>query len=321
VKVMVVGSTGALGIPVVRQLVAAGHEVAALTRSPEKAERLGRLGATPVLGDVFDAERMKAVMTEAQPDGVVQLLNALPKRGPMRVSELEQTNRLRTEGTRNVLAGALAAGAKRFVAESMIFGYGYNRGRLVTEEDRFGAPTGDEGVDAALQALVSLERQVLDASGAGSIEGVVLRLGLFYGPGVGSTEFMRRLMTRRMMMLPGGGRGVGSWIHVEDGAAAVVAALERAPAGSVYNVVDDEPASMEDFAAEMARDLGLPRPRSIPAWLARLGGRYAAMMVSSARLMVSNEKIKDELGWRPRYPTYREGIRTLRPADRGQRAS
>jgi nucleoside-diphosphate-sugar epimerase len=253
---------------------------------------------------------MKAVMAEAHPDGVVQLLNALPKRGPIRLGELEGTNRLRVEGTENVLAAAVFSGARRFVAESMIFGYGYRASRPVTEDDRFGARTSIAEVDAGLDALVSLETQVLDASKAGAIEGVILRLGLFYGPGVGSTDFMLRLLRRRMMVLPGGGRGLGSWIHVEDGAAAVVAALERGPAGAVFNVVDDEPVSMAELTGEMARALGLPRPRSIPRWLARLGGRYGGM-IAGAKLEVSNERIKDELGWEPRYPTYREGIRSL----------
>jgi nucleoside-diphosphate-sugar epimerase len=311
-KVFVVGSTGALGIPVVERLLARGHEVTALTRSADKAARLDAVGARPVLGDVFDAARMKELMTGARPSGVVQLLNALPKRGPLRLSELAETNRLRIEGTRNVLAAATAAGAGRFVAESMIFGYGYShRSRAVTEDDKFGVNTSVEDVDRALDALVSLESQVLDASKRREIDGIVLRLGLFYGPGVGSTEFMIRLLRRRMMMLPGGARGVGSWIHVDDAAAAVVAVLEEAPAGGVYNVVDDEPTSMGDFAAEMARSLGLPRPRSIPLWLARLGGRYGGM-IASATLRVSNERIKSELGWAPAYPTYREGVRTLR---------
>lgn len=310
-KVLVVGSTGALGVPVVRQLVAGGHEVFGLTRSAEKSEGLRRLKASPVLGDVYDAGRMKAVMAEVQPDGVVQLLNALPKRGPMRMGELAETNRLRIEGTANVLGAALSAGASRFVAESMIFGYGYSANRVVTEDDPFGVPTSIPEVDEGLSALVSLETQVLDASRQGAIEGVALRLGLFYGPGVGSTEFIRTLLRRRLMMLPGGGRGVGSWMHVEDGASAVVAALERAPAGSVYNVVDDEPVSMAEYLGEMARVLDLPRPRAIPKWMARLGGRYGSM-IASARLMVSNRKIKDELGWEPRYPTYREGLQTLR---------
>lgn len=122
---------------------------------------------------------------------------------------------------------------------------------------------------------------------------------------------MTRLLRRHLMALPGGGRGVGSWIHVEDGATAVVAVLENARSGSVYNVVDDEPASMAAIVTEMARTLGLPRPRNMPLWLARLGGRYGGM-VATATLRVSNAKIKRELEWSPSYPTYREGIATLR---------
>jgi nucleoside-diphosphate-sugar epimerase len=310
-KVLVIGSTGALGVPVVRQLAEREHEVVGLTRSPEKGRKLEGLGARAVLGDVFDAPRMKEVMAEVQPEGVVQLLNALPKRGPLRLREIEGTNELRKRGTENVLSAAVSTGVRRFVAESMIFGYGYSAGEPVTEDDPFGGPTSIEGIDRALEALVSLEQQILTATSAGSIEGVVLRLGLFYGPEVGSTEFMMRLLRRRAMVLPGGGRGTGSWIHVEDGAAAVAAALELADPGSIYNVVDDEPASMAAFVAEIAGVLNVPGPRSIPRWMARLGGPYGAM-VANATLAVSNQKIKSELGWEPRYPTYREGVRTLR---------
>lgn len=309
--VFVVGATGALGIPVVKTLTAAGHRVTGLTRSSEKAARLEQLGARSARGDVYDEARMKEVMAEARPDAVVQLLNALPKRGPIRTPELAETNRLRIEGTRNVLGAAVAAGAQRFVAESMIFGYGFGHGdRAVTEDDVFGRPTSIEDLDRALEALVSLETQVLEASRSGDLTGVVLRMGLFYGPEVGSTEFLIKLLRRRMMILPGGGRGVGSWIHVEDAASAVLEALERAEPGSVYNVVDDEPASLAELTAEIADAVGSPRPRTVPLWFARLGGRYAGM-VARATLRVSNERIKDELGWAPRYPTFREGARTL----------
>jgi nucleoside-diphosphate-sugar epimerase len=181
---------------------------------------------------------------------------------------------------------------------------------MTTVADPFGTPTSVEDVDRAFEALVSLETQILNASEKGDIEGVVLRFGFFYGPEVGSTRFMIRLLKRRMMWLPGGGRGVGSWIHVDDGAAAVVAALEDAPGGSVYNVVDDEPASMGEMAREIARTLSLPKPRNLPLWLARLAGPYAAML-SSATLRVSNERIKSELGWAPEYPTFREGVKSL----------
>ena len=311
-KVLVAGATGALGRPTCAELLHSGHEVVGLTRSPEKAEALRGDGVEPALADVLDPRGLRDIVTRVKPEAVVQMLNALPKRGPMRVSELEGTNRLRTEGTKNLLAASVAAAASRFVVESMIFGYGYARaGERITEDQPFLTDPGIEEVRPALAALSNLEEQVLSAE----IESVVLRYGLFYGPGVGSTQFLASLLRKRLAGLPGGGRGVGSWIHVEDGARAAVAALESAPANEVYNVVDDEPATLREFVEELARVLGLPRPWSAPLVIARLAGRYGSM-VATSYLAVSNDKIKRDLGWQPRYPTIREGLRTVaRPED------
>ena len=311
-RVLVAGSTGALGVPTVKALVRADHEVFGLTRSPEKAKTLRGLGAQAVLGDVFDAGAMTRVMDEVRPEGVLQLLNALPKRGALRPRDLDATNRLRIEGTRNVLSAAVAAGTRRFVAESMIFGYGYGHvgDAPITEDRPFVRKSPFAGAQPALDGLNSLEDQVRAAGDAKRIEGVVLRCGLFYGSGVGTTEFMLSLLRKRMFLLPGGGQATASWIHVEDGAAAAVAALERAPAGSVYNVVDDEPMTLGDVARCVADALGLPRPRTVPMWVARLGGSYAVLMAKS-KVPASNEKIKAQLNWEPRYPTFREGARSL----------
>ena len=311
-RVLVAGSTGALGAPTVAELVAGNHEVFGLTRSRAKAPILEELGARAVVGDVLDGDAMRAVMRETRPRAVIQLLNALPKRGPMKPKDLEATNRLRIEGTRNVLEAAVEVGVRRFVAESMIFGYGYglDPAEPITEDQPFLRQGGYEGAQGALDGLNSLEDQVRSATQRGDVEGVILRYGLFYGPGIGSTEFMISLLRKRLLVLPGGGSATGSWIHVADGAAAAFAALERAPAGSVYNVADDEPATLGDFATEMAKELGLPRPRKAPMWTARFFGKYAATMARS-KLPVSNQKIKDELGWRPTYPTFREGIASL----------
>lgn len=309
-RVLVAGSTGALGIPTVRALLEAGHEVFGLTRTETKAEQLRSMGAAPVIGDVFDAEGIRKIFDESRPEGVLQLLNALPKRGPFRPRELEGTNRLRIEGTRNVLAAAQESGVKRFVAESMIFGYGYGHQgtELITEDRPFAEPSDFALAQPALDAMKNLEGQVL--SNKNGVEGVILRYGVFYGPGVGSTDFMISLMKKHLFILPGGGEATGSWIHVEDGASAAVAALERAPAGGIYNVVDDEPASIHDYSLFMSKTLGLPKPKRVPMWVSRVGGAYLALMAKS-HLPVSNEKIKADLSWKPRYPTYREGIETL----------
>jgi nucleoside-diphosphate-sugar epimerase len=307
-KVLVAGATGVLGRPTIRQLVAGGHEVFGLTRSRSKGPLVAALGATPVYGDVLDRTATDEAVAQTQPDGVVQLLNALPKRGPLRAKELDGTNELRVTGTRHLLGAAVTRGARRFVAESMILGYGYSEGdRLTTEEDRFPIPAPIPEVQPALDALKSLEEQILEATGAGRIEGVALRMGLFYGAGVGSTEFMAKLLRWRMFALPGGGKGTGSFIHVEDGASAVVAALERSAPGEIYNVADDHPVSLKEFATALARARGLPPPYSVPLWVARIGGRYGTLVATST-LRVSNDKIKKELGWAPRYPTIEEGL-------------
>jgi nucleoside-diphosphate-sugar epimerase len=313
-RVFVAGATGALGVPLVRRLVATGHEVTGLTRSGTKTTLVRDLGATPAVADALDAAALGAAIAESAPDVVVHALTALPKRGPLRISELAATDRVRIRGTANLIEAAVAAGARRLVAESVALVYGDTGETVATEARAARAP--HPALQRSMDAVTSLEDQVLGASRAGRIEGVVLRFGIFYGPGVASTDFMLRTLRRRMFPLLGGGRSVGSWIHVDDAAAATAAALARGRPGEIYNVVDDEPATLRDFVTELTRVVGAPSPFSVPAWVARLLGPLPATL-ATIRLRVSNAKAKQELGWAPVYPTYREGMRTLAvPSDR-----
>jgi len=307
-RVFVAGATGALGAPLVRTLVAAGHEVVGLTRSAAKTDFLRALGARAAVADALDAAALRAAVVETKPQAVVHALTALPPRGPLRVSDLEPTNRVRIQGTANLIAATVEAGARRLVAESVALVYGDTGEATATEASAIGAP--HRALKAGIDAIRSLEDQVLAASRAGRLEGIVLRFGLFYGPGVASTEFMIRLLRRRMFPLFGGGRAVASWIHVADAATATLAALERGRPGEIYNVVDDEPTTLRDYATDLARVLGAPRPLSVPAWVARLLGPLGGTL-ATARLRVSNEKAKRDLGWTPAYPTHRDGLPTL----------
>ena len=142
----------------------------------------------------------------------------------------------------------------------------------------------------------------------GSIEAISLRYGLFYGSETPSTKYMVKMLRRRLLPVVGGARGVASFIHLEDAVSASVAAMERGRAGEVYNIVDDEPVGMNDWITHAARILGAKRPYSIPLWLLRWLMPYMAT-VFDTRLPVSNEKAKADLGWRPQYPSYREGLR------------
>jgi nucleoside-diphosphate-sugar epimerase len=162
-----------------------------------------------------------------------------------------------------------------------------------------------------IDAIVAAERVVREHSERGEIEGACMRFGFFHGRHADSTRLPLDLVRRRKLPVIGDGRTVRSWIELEDAARAVADALERAPAGSAYNVVDDEPVAMRDYIGELVRLTGAKRPRRLPYWLVNAGASYVAPAFGRGRLPISNAKLKQELGWNPRFPTYREALRPL----------
>jgi nucleoside-diphosphate-sugar epimerase len=259
----------------------------------------------------LDAAAISAAVVAARPDAVVHALTAIPKRGPLRAGDLDRTNRLRREGTANLLAAARLAGAQRFVAESMIFVYGFgDHGQeRLTEDGVDSSHSAKPWLTEAVESVRDLEAQVLSATTRGEVDGVILRFGFFYGVGAG-TDLMARLLRRRMLPIPGQGTGVGSWIHIGDAAAAVVAALAHGRPGEAYNIVDEEPVVYREFVRTLGRELGAPKPYRIPAWLGRL---LAPLLMADleSRIPVSNAKAKRELQWSPQFPTFREGLRSV----------
>jgi nucleoside-diphosphate-sugar epimerase len=293
-RVFVAGGSGAIGIPLVQALVAAGHQVTALTRSPEKQSWLRAIGAIPAVADALDGTALRTVVGAARPTHVIHQLTALPKGGPRRASELAATNRLRIEGTRNLLDAAIAAGATRIIGGSfaLIAGAHPNLPRDVRE-----------GADA----IGSMEAQILEATRARRIEGVVLRYGLFYGPRTPSTEQMIALVRRRLLPVIRGDQGLLPCIHLDDAVSATVAALDEGAPGSVYDIVDDRPVSMTEIVKAIAEYTGAPAPFAVPAWLPRLLAPYLAG-VTSLRLPLSNARARADLGWQPRFSTWRDGL-------------
>lgn len=293
-KVFVAGGSGTIGIPLVRALVAAGHEVTALTRSSSKRDELLSSGASVAVADALNREALIAAVEAARPTHIVHQLTALPKGGARRASDLEATNRLRIDGTRNLLEAATHVGTPRFVVGS--FAMLSARGPVAT------AP-----VDDAAAAVQSMERQVLEATRRGSIEGVVLRYGLFYGLETPSTVTMIEMVRKRRLPIVRGDAGQLPLIHVADAVNATLLALDRAPAGGVYDIVDDRAASMTEIVEMIAEFTGSPAPRRVPAWIPRLIAPYMAR-VTSIRMPLSNTAAKSDLGWRPKYPTMRDGL-------------
>ncbi|MEA2461309.1 MAG: hypothetical protein QOH90_1486 [Actinomycetota bacterium] len=308
-RVFIAGATGALGLPTTKALIAAGHDVVGLTRRPEKVDLLEDLGARAVVGDVLDEDVVRRAIDDFRPDAVANLLTALPERGPVKYSDLDATNEVRMTGTRHLVRASLEAGVHRMVGESIVLVYGYGRsdGEFKTEESPVVATSPPKAADA-IDAVLGLERQILEAGP--TLEGVVLRYGLFYGPGAGSTTFMMKMVQKRLLPLPGGGPGAISWIHLEDAATATVAALERGAPGGIYNIVDDEPVAFGTYVRELADVMGAPAPINVFAALAKVGNTYASAALQT-NLKVSNSKAKKELGWELRYPTYKEGLRSL----------
>ena len=303
-RVFVAGAAGAIGTRLVPRLVAHGHQVTASTRSPDKIDRLRALGAEPVVVDGLDAAGVGEAVALAEPDVIVHQMSALAGKPDLRRFDkwFAVTNQLRTTGTENLLAAAEAAGIGRFVAQSYT-GWSNIRegGPVKTEDDPFD-PHPAKNQAETMAGLRYLDRVVP----AAPLEGIVLRYGNFYGPG--ASEALVELIRRRQLPIIGAGTGVWSWIHVDDSAAATVAAVEHGLRG-VYTVVDDEPAPVSVWLPYLADVTGAKPPMRVPTWLDRLAaGEVAVRWMTQAR-GASNEKAKRELGWSPVWTTWRDGFR------------
>jgi nucleoside-diphosphate-sugar epimerase len=308
-KVFVAGATGALGKQLVPLLVANGHDVVGMTRTDAKRDQLRSIGAKPVVADALDADAVGRAVGEAEPDVIVHQLTAIPPKINMRRFEREfaLTNRLRTEGTDHLLSAGRAAGVKRFIAQSNATLYARTGGPIKRED----APVEDDSPPEMRQGLAALRHLEAAVTGAQWTEGVVLRYGWFYGPGtsialdpLGSQVEMIR---KRQVPIVGGGTGVWSFIHIEDAATATLAAVEGGPAG-IYNVVDDEPAPVSEWAPVLAAAVGAKRPLRVPRWLGRLAaGEWATVAMTEIR-GATNDKAKHELKWQLRYPSWRQGF-------------
>jgi 2-alkyl-3-oxoalkanoate reductase len=303
-RVFVTGGTGALGRHLVPALVTAGHEVVATTRTSSQTGRLRELGAEPIVVDGLDREAVIAAVRAAAPEVIVHEMTALTGMRSFRHPDklFAATNELRTRGTDNLLAAAAEAGTRRVIAQSYAgAGPDERPGPVKTEED----PPRWRSIRGGMQGPAAIA-YVETTVPARAREGLVLRYGGFYGPGTG--DFLTEAVRKRQVPVIGGGAGVWSFVEVTDAAAATVAAVDHGAPG-VYNVVDDDPAAVAEWLPYLAEVLGAKPPLRVPAWLGRLlGGEFITVQMTSSRGF-SNEKAKKELGWEPRYASWREGFR------------
>ena len=303
-RVFVAGATGALGRHLVPGLVAEGHEVTATTRTPGKVAQLREAGAEPVVVDGLDREAVIAAVRAAAPEVIVHQMTALA--GMRSLRKVDQvfaaTNELRTRGTDNLLAAAARVGTRRVIAQGNALVYERSGGPVKTEEDPLASRPPTPSSARTLAAIKHVDKTVPLAAP----EGIVLRYGGFYGPG--ASDLLLDAVRKRQVPVIGGGTGIWSFIEITDAAAATLAAVDRGAPG-VYNVVDSDPAPVAEWLPYLAEVAGAKPPLRMPAWLGRLlAGEFVVALMTNARGS-SNEKARKELGWEPRYPSWREGFR------------
>jgi nucleoside-diphosphate-sugar epimerase len=303
-RVFVAGAGGAIGSRLVPQLVRRGHEVVATTRKPEKLAKLAALGGEPVVMDGLDAGSVGEAVAHAEPDVIVHQMTALAGATDLKHFDdsFAVTNELRTRGTEYLLAAADAVGVRRFVAQGYT-GWPYARdgARVKTESDPF-----DPHPPAAMRRTLDALRRQEELVAAARLDGAVLRYGSFYGPGA-SDELVELVRARKLPVL-GDGAGVWSWIHVDDAAAATVAAIESRATGP-FNVCDDEPAPVAEWLPYLAEVVGAKPPRHVPVALGRLVAGESVVSLMTRVRGASNAKAKRELGWQPRWASWRQGFR------------
>lgn len=307
-RIFVAGASGAVGRRLIPMLVSASHSVAGLTRTAANAETIKRMGAQPVVADGLDAGAIRAAVNSTRPEIIIHQMTDLGAATDLRHFDrvFAGSNALRTRGTSHLLAAGREAGVRRFIAQSYC-GWPFARtgGPVKTEADELD-PDPPQEFRRSLQAIQYLERTV---AGSSKPDGIVLRYGSFYGPGTGMfAPVMVEQLRHRRVPLIGDGGGWWSFLHIDDAASAAVKALDHGKAGSIYNIVDDDPAEVRQWLPAQAQMLGAKPPFHVPAWIARLlAGKHLVLMMTQGRAG-SNAKAKRELDWRPAHPSWRQGF-------------
>ena len=297
-KIFVAGGTGAIGRPLFAQLIVKGHSVVALTRSPEKAQALVKQSIEPAIADVFDADAVKTVVSRAQPEIVIEQLTALPKtytRESMSAAD-PFNRRIRLEGGANVLAAAQAAGARRYLRQSI--GFWAVPGAGLADEQTPLAFEASPAVAADARIVTELEHRLL---GTHNVEGIALRYGFFYGPGTwfNPDGDVAEQVRRQQFPIVGDGEGVWSWLHIEDAAIATVAAAVQGLPG-IYLIADDQPLAVREWLPAFARWLDAPPPPNVSVDDALKTSGADAVYYGTRMRGISNAKAKRELKLEPR---------------------
>lgn len=295
-SILLAGAGGVLGRHLTRALTEAGHQVTGLGRGESNAVR----------ADLTDRDALLRAVDGRHFDTVIHAATALRK-PPLRHRDMHATDVLRTDGTAHLVEAARATGARRFVTESMVFGYGFgdHGDHVLTEDDPFGPHGATAELEEHISAMRVKEQLTFETTG---LDGIALRFGLFYGPG--GTDALVPMLRRRQLPVPADHGRVLPWTDLVDAASAVVAAVERGRPGQAYNIADHTPLGFGAHVRAVADQFGLPKPMTVPLWLMK--PMSYAHVVMSTTMRVSSAKAEHELGWAPAYPSTYDGLAALR---------
>ncbi len=300
-NIFIAGASGVLGRSTIQKLVANGHEVTGFVRSSEKARLVEALGAKSVIGDIFNPPQVRDLVGDA--DAVLHLATAIPAKARTTPADWATNDRLRRDGTRNLVEACKGRRIRAFVQQSIAYVYGDVRGEWLDESlpPRPIVPT---------HSAVEAERIVLDAHQDWGLPAIVLRGATFYHPESWHTRYFVEQLKRRQLPVIGDGKTWWHYIHVDDMAQSIVCALECAGdiAGEIFFVADDQPFQVQEFLNDLADRLGAPRPMRMPVWLARMFAGSIGVNVLTMSARYKTDKIKKKLGWSPQFPSYREGL-------------
>jgi nucleoside-diphosphate-sugar epimerase len=297
-RILVVGGSGVIGRSLVPVLVAGGHRVTVLARRDETARLAEAMGARPARGDIFAPDTLRDAA--ADQDAIVHLATRIPRAFPGRPDDFAENDRIRREGTMHLLAAAEAAGVARVVLQSIIWVHG-DHGETWLDEDSALKP------GRLTQSAVDLESQGRAFAQRTGAATSVLRCGSLYSAGAWHTQEIVRRLRGRILPIVAGGRNFQGFVHVDDAAAAFAAAALAAGAGGTLLVTDDEPVRMSDYLNWLAQAAGASRPLHVPAFVARLALGSDMEAAYGASVRCRNARAKAQLGWQPRYPSFREG--------------
>lgn len=303
-RILILGGTGVIGHYLVPLLVQRGHQVTALARTDRSAELPRHLGASIVMGDILSAATLPAAVSGQ--DVVIHAATSIPRTFPGKPAEFAQNDRIRREGTANLLAAMRAAGIGRLVTQSIVWVHGDQRGAWIDED-------GPLKPSRLAQSAADLESRTRawekETGGAAQI----LRCAALYAAEAFHTREILERLKKRLAPIIGNGENYQCFAHAADIASAFALAAESRHPGATYFVTDDEPVRLGDYLRWLAKASGAPEPMRVPQFMARMALGQEMFDAYSASLRCRNDRIKQALGWSPKYPTFRDGYAEVLP--------